>query len=276
MFQRIVSGLVALSIVLPVLIWGGVDGAKGLVGLVLLIVLYEFGPVASPERPKAAFGVMSVVGGAIYCLLSWGSSFSGSWARLFPAMAGAAIVIGVAILLTWAMFAHEDPEEGALSGAVTALSVPYIASAMAFIGLVRGFEPNGLEWLLFVLVATWATDTGAYFSGRFLGRTKLIERISPKKTWAGVWGGMALTIAISVVWASMSPLLPMVHAGVLGAFLAVSCVVGDLVESMFKRARGIKDSGGIMPGHGGLFDRVDSLLFTMPVAWTYAVIFGLV
>jgi len=276
MLQRIVSGLVALSIVMPVLLWGGVDGAKGLVALVLLIVLYEFGPVASPERPKLAFGVMAVVGGVIYGLLSWGSALSGSLGRLFPPLVGAAIVIGVGTLLTWAMFAHEDPEEGALSGAVTALSVPYIASAMAFIGLVRGFEPGGLEWLLYVLVATWATDTGAYFSGRFFGRTKLIERISPKKTWAGVWGGLALTVAISVGWASMSPLMPVAHAAVLGGCLAVSCVVGDLVESMFKRARGIKDSGGIMPGHGGLFDRVDSLLFTMPVAWTYAVVFGLV
>ena len=74
MLQRIVSGVVALSIVLPVLIWGGVDGAKGLVALVLLIVLYEFGPVASPERPKAAFGMMAVVGGVIYALISWGNA----------------------------------------------------------------------------------------------------------------------------------------------------------------------------------------------------------
>ena len=74
----------------------------------------------------------------------------------------------------------------------------------------------------------------------------------------------------------MSSLMPLPHAAILGGCLAVSCVVGDLVESMFKRARGIKDSGGIMPGHGGLFDRVDSLLFTMPMAWTYAVVFGLV
>ena len=266
MLQRITSGVVALAIVLPVLFLGGVNGAKLLVGLVLLIVLHEFGPVASPEKPRSAFVVMSLVGGTIYSLLSWGSD---------PQLIGAAMVLGVAVLLTWAMFAHEDPEEGALSGAVTAVSVPYIAAATAFIGLVRGFEPGGLQWLLYVLIATWATDTGAYFAGRFFGRTKLIERISPKKTWAGVWGGIALTIVISIIWATMSPLFGVAHAAALGALLAVSCVVGDLVESMFKRARGIKDSGGIMPGHGGLFDRIDSLLFTMPVAWMYAVLFGL-
>jgi phosphatidate cytidylyltransferase len=266
MLKRIISGLVALAIVLPVLFLGGVNGAKFLVAGVLLIVLHEFGPVASPERPKAATVVMTIVGGILFALLSWGHD---------PQLIGAAMVLGVAILLSWAMFAHEDPEEGALAGAVTAISVPYIAGALAFIGLVRGFQPHGLSWLFYVLVATWATDTGAYFAGRFFGRTKLLERISPKKTWAGVWGGIAVTVALSVAWAATSGIMPLAHAVPLGILLAVSGVVGDLVESMFKRARGIKDSGGIMPGHGGLFDRIDSLLFTMPVAWLYAVLFDL-
>jgi phosphatidate cytidylyltransferase len=267
MLIRLMSGVVALALVLPVIIYGGVDGAKALVGLVLLVVLKEFAPIASPEHPKAAWCVTTLVGGAIYGQLSWGTE---------PAFTAAAMVIGVGVLLCWAMFAHEDSEEGALSGAVTALAVPYIGAALAFIGLVRAFEPRGLEWLLYVLVATWVTDSGAYFSGRLFGKRKLIERISPKKTWAGVYGGVACTVVASVVWASQSSMMPIHHAAVLGGLLAVSGVVGDLVESMFKRARGIKDSGGIMPGHGGLFDRVDSLLFTMPVAWLYAVVFGLV
>ena len=266
MLKRLISGAIALAIVLPVLLLGGVTGAKVLVGVVLLIVLAEFGPVASPERPKSATCVMSLVGGMIYAALSWGRD---------PQLIGVMMVLGVGVLLAWAMFAHEDPEEGALSGAVTALSVPYIAAALAFIGLVRGFQPDGLGWLLYVLVTTWATDTGAYFAGRFFGRAKLLERISPKKTWAGVWGGIAVAVGVSMAWSALSTIMPMGHAVVLGVLLAVSGVLGDLVESMFKRARGIKDSGGIMPGHGGLFDRVDSLLFTMPVAWMYAVLFGL-
>ncbi len=266
MLQRIISGVVALAIVLPVLIYGGVDGAKWLGAAALLVMLHEFGPVASPERPKVASVVMVLVGGTIYGLISWGRD---------PMLATGAMVLGVAVLLTWSMFAHEDPEEGALAGAVAAVSVPYISAAMAFIGLVRGFEPDGFKWLIFVLVGTWATDTGAYFAGRFFGKRKLIERISPKKTWAGVWGGLALTILVSTVWATLDPFMPAHHAAALGACIAVSCVVGDLVESMFKRARGIKDSGSIMPGHGGLLDRVDSLLFTVPVAWAYATLFNL-
>jgi phosphatidate cytidylyltransferase len=267
MLTRIMSGVVALALVLPVIIYGGVDGAKALVGLVLLVVLKEFAPIASPEHPRAAWAVTTLVGGAIYAQLSWGTQ---------PVISAAALIIGVAVLLSWSMFAHEDSEEGALSGAVTALAVPYVSGALAFIGLVRGFEPRGLEWVLYVLVATWVTDSGAYFAGRFFGKRKLLERISPKKTWAGVYGGVIFTVVASVAWASHSAMMPLHHAAVLGGLLAVSGVVGDLVESMFKRARGIKDSGGIMPGHGGLYDRVDSLLFTMPVAWLYAVAFGLV
>jgi phosphatidate cytidylyltransferase len=266
MLQRLLSAFVALAIVLPILFLGGVVGVQLLVGAVLLVVLYEFGPVASPDKPKRAFGVMAVVGGALYALMSWAPP---------DGQLAVATVLGVGFLLSWAMFAHEDPVEGAVAGAITALAVPYLALAMAFVGWVRALEPDGLTWIFYVLIMTWAADTGAYFAGRFLGKRKLLERISPKKTWEGVWGGVALSIVISVGWMTVYPLMPMVHAAILGAVLAGCGVVGDLVESMFKRARGIKDSGGIMPGHGGLFDRVDSLLFTMPMAWAYATLFGL-
>ena len=129
---------------------------------------------------------------------------------------------------------------------------------------------QGLALIFLVLVATWAADTGAYFAGRFFGKAKPLERISPKKTWAGVWGGVALSVACAMgMAAASSPDIPLVHAGALGAIISVVGVIGDLIESMFKRASGIKDSGGIMPGHGGLLDRVDSLLFTVPAAWIY-------
>ncbi len=268
MLTRVLSGVVALAFVLPVILYGGVVGARVLVGAVLLVVLKEYAPIASPEHPRSAWLVTSLVGGAVYAQASFGGDSS---------FTVAAMVVAVAVLLSWAMFVHEDPEEGALSGAVTALVVPYIAVAMAFIVMVRSLtsDEKGLEWLLFVLIGTWVTDSGAYFAGRFFGKRKLIERISPKKTWAGVYGGIAATVVTATVWSMQTGIMPTGHAAALGALLAVSCVVGDLVESMFKRARGIKDSGGIMPGHGGLFDRVDSLLFTMPVTWLYVVYFGL-
>jgi phosphatidate cytidylyltransferase len=265
MLLRFVSGGIALLIIGPVLFFGGQIGTEALIGIILMIVLREYSAVASPEHPKMANLMLSLVGACVYLSVIWGSS------EFVPVTA----VLGVATLLTWSMFAHEEPLDGAISGAITAIAVPYLAMAMAFIAKVRALDED-LSWLCFVLVCTWAADTGAYFAGRFLGKRKLCERISPKKTWEGVWGGMALTTVLAVVMSHYSyPAMEWYHAVALGLLISSTGVVGDLVESMFKRARNIKDSGGIMPGHGGLFDRVDSLLFTMPVAWAYVFYFGL-
>ena len=265
MLLRFVSGGIALLIIGPVLFFGGQVGAEALIGFILMVVLREYSAVASPDHPKMANLMLRLVGGAVYLSVIWGSD------QFVPVTA----VLGVAALLTWSMFAHEDPLDGATSGAITAIAVPYLAMAMAFIAKVRALDED-LSWLCFVLVCTWAADTGAYFAGRFFGKRKLCERISPKKTWEGVWGGMALTTAVAVLMSHYNyPDMIWQHAVVLGLLISSTGVVGDLVESMFKRARNIKDSGGIMPGHGGLFDRVDSVLFTMPVAWAYVFFFGL-
>jgi phosphatidate cytidylyltransferase len=156
-----------------------------------------------------------------------------------------------------------------------AFGLIYIPLPLAIIPKVRAMD-DGLALVFLILVSTWAADTGAYFAGRFLGKAKLLERISPKKTWMGVWGGVALAVGVAVGMAAMAyPDIPMTHAAALGALVSVVGVIGDLIESMFKRASKIKDSGGIMPGHGGLLDRVDSLLFTVPAAWIYMRIVGL-
>jgi phosphatidate cytidylyltransferase len=265
MLLRFLSGGIALALIAPILFYGGQLGAEALVGAVLLIVLREYSAVASPEHPKAAWLILTVVGAGVYALATWGPSD----------FLAAGVVLGVAVLLVWAMLIHDDPIEGAMSGALAALVVPYLAIAMAFIGKVRALD-EGLYWLCLVLVCTWAADTGAYFAGRFFGSRKLCERISPKKTWEGVWGGMLLTVVVTVALTRLGyPTISWQHAIALGVILSTVSVVGDLVESMFKRARSIKDSGGIMPGHGGLFDRVDSILFTMPAAWTYVWVFDL-
>jgi phosphatidate cytidylyltransferase len=135
-------------------------------------------------------------------------------------------------------------------------------------------KPAGAEagWLLLLLVATAGSDTGAYFVGRALGKRKLIPHISPGKTWAGLWGGMAVAV-LGV--ALLAPLLhiPWVHVLPLGLALNLASVGGDLVESMLKRGFGAKDSGTWIPGHGGLLDRLDSLLFVLTVVYFYVTLF---
>jgi phosphatidate cytidylyltransferase len=134
-----------------------------------------------------------------------------------------------------------------------------------------GAAPRGLAWLALVIFVTWLSDTGAYLVGRSLGRHRLIPHVSPNKTWEGFIGGLifaAITGALAVSLFGLG-VNPLVGAGV-GVLLSLVGVVGDLTESVLKRQAGVKDSGNLIPGHGGMLDRIDALLFTFPAGWLLA------
>jgi len=130
--------------------------------------------------------------------------------------------------------------------------------------------PSG-EWLIvFIAVVTWASDIGAYYAGTLWGRHPLAPSISPKKSIEGLAGGLALAVAVALIaqtW--LVPQLTLFHAFALGMLMTGTGLIGDLCESAMKRAVGVKDSGGILPGHGGMLDRLDSLLFTAPTFYYY-------
>jgi phosphatidate cytidylyltransferase len=133
----------------------------------------------------------------------------------------------------------------------------------------------GFGWVVMAFVVTWMNDTFAYFAGRFLGRNKMFPRISPKKTWEGFAGGVAGSVVGALVLLALFPsdwLPGLTVAGcfVLGGVAAVVGPVGDLAESMLKRSAGVKDSGKLIPGHGGLLDRIDALLFVAPWVYVFA------
>ena len=125
-------------------------------------------------------------------------------------------------------------------------------------------QDYGLVWLLYVLLLVWAADTGAYFAGRAFGRHKLAPRVSPGKTWEGAAGGLVL-VAVLAFFAA--PVLGAQRPVLLAVSLVVACfsIVGDLTESLFKRHAGLKDSGRLIPGHGGVLDRVDSIMAAAPL-----------
>lgn len=134
-----------------------------------------------------------------------------------------------------------------------------------------GGANHGGDWVLFVLVVMWLGDTGAYFAGRFLGKHKLYEAVSPKKTWEGAFGGIAGSLVAAIVmkltrFHDALPWVDLVLIAVPGAMLGQ---MGDLVESLFKRSTGVKDSGSILPGHGGILDRIDAVLFFAPYVYVY-------
>jgi phosphatidate cytidylyltransferase len=137
-------------------------------------------------------------------------------------------------------------------------------------------DPSPWAGLLVValpLAATWIGDAAAFFAGRAWGKGGLAPTISPNKSWAGAWAGLAGAAAAGVVWWAVAravlpgqPLGP-VTAAVVGVLLGVSAILGDLAESLLKRGAGVKDSGTLLPGHGGVLDRLDALTFTLPMAY---------
>lgn len=142
-----------------------------------------------------------------------------------------------------------------------------LVSSWLLLVALHGRAPDGPYWVLFVLALVWAADTGAFFAGRRLGRRKLAPAVSPGKTWEGVFGGLAAALAVSVAGALLAglPGAIMPFFIVLSLVTVMFSIVGDLLVSMLKRAAGVKDSGQLLPGHGGVLDRVDSLLAAAPL-----------
>jgi phosphatidate cytidylyltransferase len=157
----------------------------------------------------------------------------------------------------------------ALSGAAMVL----IVVPFSYVGRVHSFFPWGERWLLFTLALVWAGDISAYFTGRVMGRHRMAPELSPKKTWEGAIGNILGSVVVALVfawWIRSSFEIDMIWWLVVVAVLAnIAGQIGDLVESAYKRAAGVKDSGGLLPGHGGMLDRIDSLIFAVPVVWAY-------
>lgn len=191
----------------------------------------------------------------------------------FYSMTTQGIMAFFAIFLLVAQFLRA-PRKGYLGDlAATYFGVFYVAGLMAFAARLR-FVPDGLSWVFLMLTATWLFDTLAYAWGSAAGRYKLWPAVSPKKTWEGFWGGALSTMLLFWVLGRLPDvirgfpmLLPGISPLVLAALVFLNCVVaqtGDLAESMIKRAAGAKDSSLILPGHGGMLDKLDSFIFSGP------------
>lgn len=155
--------------------------------------------------------------------------------------------------------------------AVTFFSLFYVAGSLSYLILLRQLD-YGYYYILLTLLLTWASDTGAYFVGKTLGRHKLSPKLSPNKSWEGVLGGAIFSILVSLVFYWYTHFLIIWHMVTLGLLVPAAALTGDLVESAIKRIAHVKDSGVILPGHGGFFDRFDSLMLTAPVVYYYLVL----
>jgi phosphatidate cytidylyltransferase len=155
---------------------------------------------------------------------------------------------------------------------VLVMGVLYIGLSLSYLLLIRAL-PDGALLIFFVVLVTWAADTGAYIAGKSVGRHPLAPVVSPKKTYEGLAGGILLACLGAVMARSwFLPAFSLVDCLVLGVLLTLAGLIGDLAESAMKRRTGFKDSGALIPGHGGMLDRLDSLLFTGPAFYYYVAI----
>ena len=252
---RIFSAAIVLPLLLLV-IWGGVPWVTGVVFLVAIIGIREFYQLvsASGARPLPWVGI-------VWALALIGLAVAyGGW-TMSPVVGGGALVALIAALT-------RDRSRAALNDwAFTAAGALYLGLPLSWAMLLRQGD-QGTEWLLLAVLATFATDTSAFVVGRPLGRHQLAPTLSPGKSWegalGGVLGGAGVTVALVyllgvpfVVWAVVA----------LGAGIGVVAQLGDLAESKLKRLAGAKESGQLIPGHGGILDRLDSLVFVFPLVY---------
>lgn len=186
-----------------------------------------------------------------------------------PALGAREIIIAMlALSLIRAIF---QPRANWLTGwALTFAGALYVGAFGSYILALRAL-PNGLMWVTITLFATWATDSFAFLFGTLFGRTPFFQHISPKKTWEGAIGGWGGAISAGWLLGSLYGLDPFLMSG-FGFGIGILATIGDLVESLIKRQVGAKDSGAIVPGHGGALDRLDSLLFTFPFAFYFVTV----
>lgn len=263
MLVRIVAGLVGLAIVLPILIWGGTLGVDVIALAVLAVAVTEYARMAFPNAWKRALAVLAPAAAVVF-----GATIFGGPSLLGPVLVAALLACFLAVMAWCRDTAGTADEVGRLF-----LGVGWCGALLAFLPLVRRLD-HGLALVFLLLAATWLGDTGAYFSGRLLGRHRMSPLISPKKTWEGLAGGLLLSVVGAVVVGLVGLKdANLLVVALLGALVDVAGVLGDLAESLLKRAFGVKDSGTIMPGHGGILDRVDSLLFSAPVLYLGAWMF---
>jgi phosphatidate cytidylyltransferase len=178
------------------------------------------------------------------------------------------IAVGIVATPLWGYLFRDMSKTFLADWACTLGGVLYSGGLLYHAILLRSL-PNGFAWGMIAILGTWTYDTSAYFIGRKWGRYKFVPRISPNKTWEGAIGGFLCSLII-VCLTSFVFKVPMVHSLVLGMLVPLAVTAGDLTESMLKRSAGVKDAGTLIPGHGGLLDRIDGLMFAIVTVYYYA------
>lgn len=289
---RILTAVILAPIILAIVLFGE-PWISLLVGVAAFLAFVELVGMldASGHQPPQVLTIISGMGLVAAGLITTnGEGVGGFVATLVVALDPpglvAATLVAAMILLAAVGFTRADPRSGLMTWAMTSFGVAYIGLLLPAIVLVAHLAPaggsattpvgplgigSGAAWTLLLVLVVWGYDTGAYLTGRWLGRRRLIDHISPSKTVEGLVGGLVVATLAAGVGAVLIGLEPW-HPLVIGPLVGLAAQAGDLAESMLKRAAGRKESGFLVPGHGGILDRLDSFLFAAPILAGYALL----
>ena len=262
MKQRVITATIALIIFIPIIFFGGIyiDIAAAVLALVALseVFIMRKRIIVSPDATIAGLAVLSLASpkGAFNWLPAGVSQFD-----LF--------YFFVAILLAITVFTKNRVNFDDMG--VTTLASLYIGLGFHYLSATRNI--GGFDTVMYILLVIWMTDIGAYTFGRMFGKNKMWPAISPNKTWEGSIGGTLSALVVAAIYLNFFPQaysMPVMLG--LTLIFSIAGQLGDLVESAYKRYYGVKDSGKILPGHGGILDRFDSMLFVLPLLHLFGMV----
>ncbi len=266
--KRVATGIVGGAVLLSLIIWGGVPGIFLLTMILSMGMIYEYAVITLqlPDRVEKRYAML---------LVGW-------FAGLANLLALGEIEILVLCFLSFFTYflymagRHQGPGfiDHFKELTTSVFGLLYLSFIPFFLPRIH-HSKNGVKWTILFLLVVWAGDTGAYFAGKKYGKTKLYPVISPKKTREGAVGGLALGYVLALFSkAAFFPELPWAAILIIPMFVGIVAQVGDLCESFLKRAYDHKDSGSILPGHGGFLDRFDGVVFSLPVMYACVRLFG--
>jgi len=281
MWKRVLTAAVLIPLATGLVLWGSTAVVSIATAAVTLLALFEYFALGEAIGHRAyRFWTATCALAIIY--LQWrGASEHGyvltggltafdksSWLRGGQPPLDAAFflfVLGIAVLT---LFTKRPMVEGLPAAGISASGLILVAFPLSFAIPLHAAGPQGPGLLLFAMVVVWVGDSAAYFAGKSIGKHPLAPQLSPKKTWEGTIAGFLGSLIVALIFSPWVN-VPLIHLLGMAAVGNIAGQVGDLLESGYKRSAGIKDSGSLLPGHGGVLDRIDALILAIPVVWYY-------
>ena len=280
-WKRVATAAVLIPFVVGLVVWGSTAIVALAVALVTLLALFEYFALGEAIGHRA-YRFWTATCSIVVVFLQWRAVIAPVYklrgglviyreadplALSLPTISDAffLFVLGIAAI---SLFTKRPLVETLPAAGISASGLILVAFPLSFAIRIHGLDTYGPLLLLFALIITWVGDTAAYFVGRSIGKHALAPHLSPKKTWEGTVASFLGSLIVALIFARFMT-VPLPHLLAMAAVGNVAGQVGDLLESAYKRSAGIKDSGSILPGHGGVLDRIDALILAIPVVWYY-------